>query len=82
MVLKKMRTLPLPRFVDAESVEEGDTIRVTWKVDDVEHTRTGKVARIHHMHGSRVRSFVTAGGQEIVLFTPDTKARFTLLARG
>ena len=46
-----MKTLPLPRFVDPASVDEGDTIRVTWKVGDVEHTRTGTVARIERRYG-------------------------------
>lgn len=80
MSTKRMRTLPLPRYVDAASVDEGDTIRVTWKVGDVEHTRTGKVARILNDHGKRSRSFITADGNEIVHWTPDSRVRFTLLA--
>lgn len=80
MAKQHLKTLPVPRFVDAASVDEGDTIRVVWKVGDVEHTRTGTVARIISEHGTRVRSFITPQGNEIIHWTPESRARFTLVA--
>lgn len=79
--MRKMKTLPLPRYVLPESIDEGDTIRVTWIVGDLEHTRMGKVGRIHTDTGSRIKSFVTVQGNEICRHDPNNgRARFTLLA--
>lgn len=76
------KSLPVPRYVDAASIDEGDVIRVVWKLGDVEHTRAGKVAAIHHEAGKRTRMFVTASGNEIARYDPNAgiKLRFTLLA--
>ena len=70
--------LPLPRYVEPASIDEGDTIRVTWKVLDVEHSRTGRVARI--IDEGFYKYFVTEQGQEIVRYNRKSKLRFTLLA--
>ena len=77
--MRRMKTLPLPRFVDPASVDEGDTIRVTWKVGDVEHTRTGTVARIERRYGW---IYITPEGNEIahVQRNTNTRVRVTLLA--
>ena len=77
-----MRTLPLPRFVEAASVDEGDTIRVTWHVDDVEISRTAKVARIREDERGKV--FYSPKGNEICAinrYNP-RNIRVTLLATG
>lgn len=76
--MKRMKTLPLPRFVEPASIDEGDTIRVTWKVLDVEHSRTAKVGRI--IDEGPYKMIVSPEGQEIVRFNRQTKLRFTLLA--
>lgn len=75
----RLSALPLPRFVSPASVSEGDTIRVTWNVGDVEHTRTGKVARIERRFGW---VFITPDGHEIAHVMRDnrTRTRVTLLA--
>lgn len=77
--MQRMKTLPLPRFVDPASVSEGDTIRVTWKVGDVEHTRTGKVDRIERRYGW---IYITPEGNEIAHIQRNSriKTRVTLLA--
>ena len=80
MARAHLRRLPLPRYVEAASISEGDTIRAVWAVGDVEHTRTGTVARIVASRGTRSRSYVTEQGNEIVHWTPDSRVRFTLLA--
>lgn len=71
----RRRKLPIPRYVDPASVDEGDTIRVTWKVGDVEHTRTGKVGAIHDSLGTPVKVFVTPQGNEIARVTPENRSR-------
>lgn len=76
--MPRMRTLPLPRYVEAASVDEGDTIRVTWKVGDIEHTRTAKVGRIVHDRFSK--QFLSPQGNEICRTGHNTKLRFTLVA--
>lgn len=76
--MQRMKTLPLPRYVDPASVSEGDTIRVTWKVGDVEHTRTGTVERIERRFGW---IYYTPQGNEIAhVMRSGVKARVTLLA--
>lgn len=78
--MRRMKTLPLPRYVEPASIDEGDTIRVTWKVDDVEITRMAKVARIREDERGRV--FYSPNGNEIcaVARSNPRKLRFTLLA--
>ena len=75
----KLSALPLPRFVDPASVSPGDTIRVTWKVGDIEHTRTGTVDQIERRYGW---IFYSPEGHEIahVQRNTRTKIRVTLLA--
>ena len=77
--MTRISVLPLPRFVDPASVSEGDTVRVTWKVDDVEHTRTGTVDKIERRFGW---IFYTPHGHEIahVQRNSRVKARVTLLS--
>lgn len=77
--MRRMKTLPLPCFVDAASVSVGDVIRVSWKVGDVEHTRTGTVGNIERRYGW---IFITPDGNEIahVQRTSNIKVRVTLLA--
>lgn len=70
--MRKMKTLPLPRYVDPASVDEGDTIRVTWKVGDVEHTRTGRVDRIERRYGW---IYITPEGNEIAHIQRNNRAR-------
>jgi len=79
-MLKRMKTLPLPRYVEPASIDEGDTIRVTWKVDDVEISRTAKVDRIRE--DSRGKVFYSPNGNEICSVSRDNprRIRFTLLA--
>ena len=76
--MRRMRTLPLPRYVEAASIDEGDTIRVTWKVLDVEHSRTAKVGRV--IDEGPYKLIVSPEGQEIARFDRQAKLRFTLLA--
>lgn len=75
--MTRRAALPLPRFVSHASIDEGDTVRVTWKVGQVEHSRTGTVHRIIH---DSYKAFIAEDGNEIARFTRDTKCRFTLLA--
>lgn len=76
--MRRVKALPLPRYVEAASVDEGDVIRVTWKVGDIEHTRTGKVGRIvNQLHG---KQFISPDGNEICRTGHNSKLRFTLLA--
>lgn len=73
------KALPLPRYVEAASVDEGDTIRVTWKVGDVTHSREGTVARI--VNGQVTKQFISRDGNMIAEITPSVKkVRVTLLA--
>jgi hypothetical protein len=52
----------------------GDTIRVTWKVGEVEHSRVAKIAHIHE------RVFYAPDGQEVFRWDPaNKKVRVTLL---
>lgn len=69
------RKLPEPRYITPASIDVGDTIRATWKVGDVEHSRT---ARITHIHD---RVFFAADGQEVFRWNPASKIRVTLLAK-
>ena len=69
-----------PHSIPAESVKKGDTIEATWKVGSVEHMRRGTVDRIIFDHGKRSRSFVTAEGDEIMHWTPDSRVKLTLVA--
>lgn len=69
-----MRDLP----TEVASIQEGDTIRASWRVGGVTHTRAGKVARIIHGRGNRSRSFVTREGDEIVHWTPDSRVTFVI----
>lgn len=70
----------IPHKIPAESIKEGDTIEATWKTGSIKHTRTATVGRILFDHGKRSRSFVTAEGDEIVHWTPDSRVVFTLTA--
>lgn len=72
-----MSSLPLPRFIEAASIDEGDVIRATWKVGDVEMTRTGTVGRV--IQDGSVKQFISPAGNEIVRVDRHTKIRFTLL---
>ena len=73
--------LPLPRFIEAASVDEGDVIRVAWKVGDVTHTREGTVARI--VNGQLTKQFISPDGNMIAELRPSTgKVRVTLLSEG
>ena len=76
--MRKMRTLPLPRYIEPASVDEGDTVRVTWRADDIEITRTGKVDRIRDTRAGKV--FYTPNGNELFTFQAGRNARVTLLA--
>lgn len=64
--------------VDAASIDEGDHITATWKVGDVEHTRSGRVQRIIRGRQNRSLSFVTKSGNEIVLWTPSSRVTFVI----
>lgn len=70
----------LPRYENPASVEVGDTIRVAWKAQDVEMTRTGKVFRIIDM--GQLTGFYTENGVEIFRWSVagDFQPRVTLLA--
>lgn len=70
----------LPRYENPASVEVGDTIRVAWKVGDVEMTRTGKVRRIVDM--GQLLGFYTDAGHEIFRWSVagEFQPRVTLLA--
>ena len=75
----RAKALPLPRYVEAASVDEGDTIRVTWKVGDVTHSREGTVGRI--VNGQVTKQFISPDGNMIAELTPSVKkVRVTLLA--
>lgn len=69
----------LPHDIPPESVKEGDTITVSWRVGSIKHTRTGPVGRILFEHGKRSRSFVTPEGDEIVHWIPGSRVVFTLI---
>ena len=73
--------LPLPRYIDASSVDEGDVIRVAWKAGDVTHSREGKVARI--VNGTVTKQFISPDGNMIAEIRPSApKVRVTLLDEG
>lgn len=75
------KAVPLPRYVEPASVDEGDVIRVTWKVGDVTHTREGKVGRI--VNGKLTRQFISPDGNMIAeLGYQKPRVRVTLLAEG
>lgn len=76
-----MRKLPHVRYINAASVEIGDTVKVSWKTDDVEHTRVGIVAKRDYEGGMRV--FYSPKGIEIFRWHPahDKEYRVTLLNR-
>ncbi len=64
--------------VDAASIDEGDHITATWKVGDVEHSRTGRVHRIIRSPENRAMSFITKSGNQIVLWTTDSRVTFVI----
>lgn len=70
----------IPHKIPAESIKEGDTITASWKVGEVEHTRTGKVARILFDHGKRSRSFIASDENEILHWAPGSRVVMTLVA--
>jgi hypothetical protein len=68
------RGKPDPRFITPASIDVGDTIRVTWKVGEVEHSRVAKISHIHD------RTFFAPDGQEVFRWEPSNrKVRVTLL---
>lgn len=70
------RKLPEPRYITPASVDVGDTIRATWRVGDIEHSRVATVARIQN------RTFFASDGQEIARWAPQgSNVRITLLAK-
>lgn len=73
--------MPLPkvRFISPASIRIGDTVRAVWKVKDVEHTRTGTVAKREYEGGMRV--LYTRQGEELFRWHPahDKEIRVTLL---
>lgn len=65
-----------PRYITPASIDVGDTIRVAWKVGEIEHSRVAKVTRIHN------RCFYAPDGQEIFRWEPEAKrVRVTLLSK-
>jgi hypothetical protein len=71
-------TLPLPRFIEPASIDIGDTVRASWKVGDVEHTRTGVVGSIEAVALQRV--VYSKSGEEIYRYLIGSrKLRVTLL---
>lgn len=76
--MARAKAIPLPRFIEAASIDEGDVIRATWKVGDIEHTRTGRVAKI--VNDMSTKQFISPGGNEICRVTSSSRIRFTLLA--
>lgn len=69
------RKLPEPRYITPASIDVGDTIRATWKVGDIEHSRTARIADIND------RVFFATDGQEVFRWNPEAKIRVTLLAK-
>ena len=76
--MRKMRTLQLPRYIEPASVDEGDTVRIVWRIDDVEISRTGRVDRVRDTLAGKV--FYTPNGNELFTFQAGRNARVTLLA--
>lgn len=76
-----MRKLPEPRFIKPESVDIGDTIRVTTQGNDgITTEKVGKVAR-RDDHGN-VRAYFTAENGRLLSWTPGKSSpRITLLNR-
>lgn len=79
--MRRLRTLPVPRFVEPASVSEGDVIRVVWKHGDIEISRTAKVAIKREMPGGYTK-FYSGEGHEIVTVNRHrpNRYRFTLVA--
>lgn len=76
--MPKNSALPLPRFVSLASVDVGDTVRATWQVGDVEHSRVGTVYRVLYEHGTKL--LISAEGETICQARVTSKAvRVTLL---
>lgn len=74
--------MKLPRHIKPEIAHIGDTIRVTWKTDDVERSIVGVIAERDYQGSSRVLS--TKEGHELLRYIPgnSTKTVVTLLAYG
>lgn len=73
------KPLPKVHFINPASVRIGDVIRATWKIKDLEHSRTGKVAKRDYEGGYRV--LTTAQGEELFRWHPayDKTVRVTIL---
>ena len=65
--------MKLPSYIRPETVHVGDTIRVTWKVDDTERTIVGTVAYREYQGASRVLS--TASEHELLRYIPGNEPR-------
>lgn len=77
-----MRKLADPRFIRPETVEIGDTVRVTYPVNGgIEVSKVGTVAS-REDHGN-LRIYLTAEGGHLFDWQPHTTrhVRVTLLAR-
>lgn len=77
-----MRGKPEPRFIRPETIDVGDTIRVTFKKNDgIEMSLVGTVAR-REDHGA-MRQMITAEGGIILAWSPGEarNVRVTLLDR-
>lgn len=74
----KTSALPLPRFVSLASVDVGDTVRATWTINDVEHSRIGTIGRVLYEVG--MKTLITPGGETICQAKVTSSAvRVTLL---
>jgi hypothetical protein len=75
-----MRTLtpalPKVRYITPASIEIGDTVRVTWKVGDIEHSRVAKIAKRDYEGSMRV--FFTRDGSELFRWHPAYNKEYTV----
>ena len=77
-MVKRSSALPLPRYIKAGMIVEGDTVRFSWKHLDVEHARTARVDRIRHLNGKTY--YYSKSGEVVFVATPREKYTMVLLA--
>jgi len=73
------KKLAQPRYIRPENIRIGDTIRATWTVGEVEHSRVATVHKRDYEGADRV--LFARDGQEILRWHPAHKGpRITLIA--
>lgn len=71
--------LTLPRYISPASIAIGDTVKVSWEIDDIEHTRSGTI--VERQYEGSMRVFTTLSGAELFRWHPTHKEfKVTLLS--